>query len=155
MRYPRQVVMSAWLVLPAALLAVLLIGACAGAPEEEPEEKAGRLEQIAGTDRYQVRLTEQAARRLGIQTGSARDVPGTDPGVLERVIPFAAVLYEPSGTAFTYVNPEPLVFVRQPITVKVVRGEEAVLGEGPPPGTAVVTVGAAELSGIETSGFEE
>jgi hypothetical protein len=58
-------------------------------------------------------------------------------------------LYETNGDAFVYTNPEPLTFVRAPISVDYIEGELAVLLDGPPSGTAVVTVGAAELLGAE------
>lgn len=66
-----------------------------------------------------------------------------------RVVPFAAVLYQPSGEASLYVNTAPLLYERQAVTVDYVIGDLAVLSSGPPPGTPVVTVGAPELSGIE------
>jgi hypothetical protein len=49
-----------------------------------------------------------------------------------------------------YTNPEPLVFLRSPITIDYIDGDLAVLSEGPAVGTAVVTLGAAELFGTET-----
>jgi hypothetical protein len=54
-----------------------------------------------------------------------------------------------NGAAWVYTAPEPLVYVRHPIVVDYVEGDRAVLSKGPPPGTAVVTVGVAELYGIE------
>jgi hypothetical protein len=72
------------------------------------------------------------------------------PPVVRRVIPFAAVLYQPTGAAYTYTNPSPLVYRRLPLTVDYVTGDLAVLNDGPPAGTAVVVVGGAELTGIET-----
>ncbi len=66
------------------------------------------------------------------------------------VIPYAAVLYDPQGKTWTYTNPGPLTFVREPITVDRIEGDKAFLSDGPAPGTLVVTVGAAELFGAET-----
>ena len=68
----------------------------------------------------------------------------------QLVIPYAAVLYDLHGETWVYTNPEPLVFVRQPITVDFVDGDRAVLLDGPPAGTAIVTVGAPELFGADT-----
>jgi len=42
------------------------------------------------------------------------------------------------------------VFVRHAITVDRIEADRAVLSAGPPIGTLVVTVGVAELWGIET-----
>jgi hypothetical protein len=80
----------------------------------------------------------------------------TAPPVTPRlVIPAAAVLYEPTGNAYTYTNPAPLTYVRQPLTIAYIVGDSAVLTAGPPAGTVVVVVGGAELSGIETGVGQE
>jgi len=76
--------------------------------------------------------------------------PPPPPGAtVRRVLPFGAVLYAPSGDAFTYVSIEPELFERTPIAVDYVVGDLAVLLIGPPLGTVVVTVGGPELSGAE------
>ena len=54
-----------------------------------------------------------------------------------------------SKTDFTYTNPEPLLFIRAPIKIDYIDGDVAVLDDGPEVGTAVVTVGAAQLYGVE------
>jgi hypothetical protein len=66
-----------------------------------------------------------------------------------KVIPYAAVIYDTEGNTWVYTNPEPLVFVRQPIVVDYFAGDSAVLSEGPESGTAVVIVGGSELLGTE------
>jgi multidrug efflux pump subunit AcrA (membrane-fusion protein) len=71
------------------------------------------------------------------------------------LIPAAAVSYNNDGSAFTYINPEPLAYVQHPITVEAISGDQAVLTAGPAVGTQVVTVGSAELLGVEVSEFEE
>ena len=70
-------------------------------------------------------------------------------GEKRKIIPYAAVLYDAKGNAWVYTNPEPLVFIRQPIQIDTIVGDEVLLVEGPPAGTAVVTVGGAELYGTE------
>ena len=65
------------------------------------------------------------------------------------------MLYDPNGDTWAYTNPEPLVFVRAPITVVTIDGNRAVLSAGPAAGTQVVTVGAAELLGTEYEVGEE
>jgi hypothetical protein len=72
-----------------------------------------------------------------------------DSGKLQKVIPYAAVIYDAAGNSWTYTNPEPLVFVRHPIVIEYIDGDLAALKEGPEVGTAVVTVGAPELMGVE------
>ena len=118
----------------------------AGTTKNEP----AKVEPIEGTDLSRVILTEKAAERLGIETAPIGDAEVVREGSSgNRVIPYGAVLYETNGDAFVYTNPEPLTFVRAPISVDYIEGELAVLLDGPPSGTAVVTVGAAELLGAE------
>ncbi len=70
--------------------------------------------------------------------------------MLRKVVPYAAVLYGVNGETWVYSNLEPLVFVRQPIVIDYIEEDLAILSEGPEVGTAIVTVGAAELFGTET-----
>jgi hypothetical protein len=134
------------------LSASLLLSACAPAEAPEEEIKPVTLEPIAGTDLNRLTLTEKAAERLGLETAPvvARQVDGVD----RLVIPYAALLYDPSGQAWVYVNVEPLVFVRQAITVDSIVGDEVILSEGPEAQANVVTLGATELFGSEEE-FEE
>lgn len=78
------------------------------------------------------------------------ELPRAGSGVRQLVVPYAALIYGLHGETWVYTNPEPLVFVRQPVTIDYIEGGEAVLLEGPPAGTAVATVGVAELYGIDT-----
>jgi hypothetical protein len=71
-------------------------------------------------------------------------------GATRKIVPYDAVLYDLHGETWVYTSPEPLVYVRAPITVDYIEGELAVLSEGPPAGTEVVTAGASELFGAET-----
>lgn len=75
------------------------------------------------------------------------EIAGPDP---VKVVPYAAVIYGVHGETWVYTNPEPLVYVRAPVTVEYIEGDLAVLLEGPPVGTAVVTAGGAELFGAES-----
>ena len=67
----------------------------------------------------------------------------------QKVAPYGAVFYDSKGAAWVYVNTKPLTFERQRIAVERVVGDLAVLSEGPPVGTPIVTVGAALLYGAE------
>ena len=96
-------------------------------------------------------LTEKAAERVGIETALVADAAAVREGSAgTRTVPYAAVLYDAKGNVFVYTNPEGLTYVRAPITVDYIEGDLAVLSDGPSSGTAVVTVGAAELYGAET-----
>ncbi len=56
----------------------------------------------------------------------------------------------PRGQTWVYTSPETDVFVRAPVTlIDIDGGYEALLSDGPPIDTEVVTVGVAELYGSE------
>lgn len=71
-------------------------------------------------------------------------------GAQAKIVPYASVIYGLNGETWVYVNPEPLVYHREPVTVAYIDGDNAVLSEGPAVGTQVVTVGVAELYGADT-----
>lgn len=128
-----------------AVVALAVRAGGSGTEESAAESEPAAIEPIKGSDVKQVTLSADAARRLGIET--ARVSAG-------EVIPAAAVLYDASGTTFTYISPERLVFMRSPITVDRIERDRAFLSKGPPAGTTVVTVGSQELFGAEY-GVEE
>ena len=75
----------------------------------------------------------------------ARDQSG--PSGLQ--IPYGAVLYDPDGKTWAFVNVKGLSFERKSITVANIVGEVASLTQGPAVGAKVVTLGAAQLYGAE------
>ena len=101
-------------------------------------------------------LTAKAAQRIGIETSVVRHAaaPEHTAGSRPEVIPYAAVVYDAEGHAFTYISPRQLTFERTPIRIVRTDGPFAVISKGPPAGTPVVTVGAQELLGVEY-GVEE
>jgi hypothetical protein len=107
------------------------------------------VEPLEGTSLNRVVLTAKAVERLGIKTEKVRDVPVPGSTGPRKVAPYAAVIYDIKGETLVYTQKEPLVFVRHPVTVDRIAGNDAFLLDGPEPGTAVVTVGASELFGIE------
>jgi len=123
----------------ALLIMASLLAACGPKSTSVEKIEPFKLEVIEGSDFQRVILTEKAAQRLDIQTAT---VDG-------NVIPYAAVLYGLNGETWTYTNPEPLVFVREPIVIDHIEGDSVVLSEGLDTGTAVVIIGAAELYGAE------
>lgn len=78
------------------------------------------------------------------------ELPVFGSGTIRKTVPYSAVLYDLSGDTWVYTAPTPLTFVRQPIKVDYIEGDLAILSEGPPAGTPVVTVGLAPLIGVET-----
>ena len=122
----------------------MTIAAC-GSPASKPAaEAAVTVDKIEGSDLKKLTLSEHAAQRLGLTTA---EVTASGP---ETTVPYSAILYDKAGSTWAYTNPEGLVFVRAEVTVDRVAQGVAYLGEGPDPGTKVVTVGAAELWGVET-----
>ena len=136
------------------ILACLLVSACGQAPADTAAEENHNItvEQLEGPDPTRETLTEDAARRLDIQTAAARDAEVN--GAKRTVIPYAAIIYDTDGATWVYLNPAPLTFVRHPITVDDIKGDQAFLSDTLPAGSTVVTVGVAELYGAESE-FEE
>jgi hypothetical protein len=111
---------------------------------------AAAVEAIEGTELHRLTLSEKAAERIGIQTSPVLDqqVGGAD----QKTIPYSAVIYDEHGNTWAYTTKEPLVFVRDQISVDHIAGDTAYLSDGPAAGTEVVTVGSAELVGTERYG---
>jgi len=129
-----------------ALMSLALVGAvlggCNQATTSAPKEEAIHMdEQASGLK--QLTLSAKAAERLGVETAP---VAGSGSALS---VPYAAVIYDAQGDTWSYVNTEPLVFLRSQITVEEIDGSTAVLSAGPEVGTSVVTTGAAELYGAE------
>lgn len=138
------------------LLACLSFTGCKQSLEAAAaDEEAGpaKVEHLKGDEPTRVTLTEEAAKRIDVQTAKVEDM--TMNGTRRLVIPYAAILYDTNGDTWIYTNPEPFVFVRHRIVVDYIEDELAVLSDGPTPGIAVVTVGATELYGAELEFDEE
>jgi hypothetical protein len=138
---------SAWRRAAAVVCAVLVLGGCKTVEEEAPETgvEPAAVEPVKGSGGLsKVALTESAVERLALETV---DVSGGPAGGTQ--IPYSAVMYDASGNTWAYVEVSPRVYLREAITVAEIRGEVASLTAGPPPGTPVVSVGAAELYGAE------
>lgn len=100
----------------------------------------------AGVDLFYRLANSDASLRPG-QRVSVR-VP-LAAGAEHLVVPRGAVLFDALGGTWVYEARAGGVFVRQRVTLIDTIGETAVLGQGPTPGTRVVTTGAAELFGTE------
>jgi hypothetical protein len=133
--------------LVAPVLAGLHLAACQQAAEKKEKVAPAHVEHIEGEEVSRVTLTEKAAERLAVTLDVVRDERVG--GALRKVVPYGAVLYDVNGRTWVYTSPESLVFVRREIVVDHIAGDLAVLTEGPPAGTRVVTLGATELHGAE------
>jgi hypothetical protein len=134
------------LIIALLFIACLQLAGCGQRPAdiEVAEESPAKVEHLKGAEPTRVTLTEDAAKRLDIQTAPAQG----------NAIPYAAVLYDTEGNTWVYISLEALIFVRSPVTVDYIEGDQAFLVKGLPSGSAVVTTGAEELYGSETE-FEE
>jgi hypothetical protein len=127
-----------------ALALGLPLAAC-----KEVEETAStgyepsKLESIGGTDVKRVGFTPEAARRAGLRTAPVRRAGR------HTAVPYPALIYDPEGTTYVFTSPKPLFFVREEVEVDRIEGNVALLSDGPPVGTKVVTVGALEAYGTE------
>jgi hypothetical protein len=130
---------SRWIILTLVSVSLLLSG-CTGKSETSQKVSPFTLEPIEGSEFQRVILTEKAAERLDIQTA---EVSGD-------AIPYAAVIYDTEGNTWVYTNPEPLTFVREPIAIDYIEGDQAILSRQLDSGTKVLTRGVSELYGVET-----
>jgi hypothetical protein len=94
-------------------------------------------------------LNQRAADRVGIKSEPVRQVSTSGTGPQSPAVPVAALVYDSGGDIWVYTVTRPLTYVRQRVALARIEGDLAVLVSGPAPGTAVVTVGAAELLGSE------
>lgn len=128
----------------AGLLLALAVSACGEAPSDEHViDEPVHIEPIDGADVAHVTLTAGAARRLDITTA-----PVEQAGEMTTV-PNGAVIVDEHGGFWVYTNPGEHAFLRASIEIDHEDDELAYLTDGPPVGTRVVTLGAAELYGAE------
>ena len=142
--------LSALLLIAALCLGVAACSRGAESSEEDTGYRDAKVEAVEGSDLSRVTLSKEAAGRLGIHTAVVAKGPD-----VRTNIPYAAVLYDEAGDTWTFTSPAPLTYLRAHIEVDVIQGGRAVLSAGPPVGTTVVTVGAAELLGTELGVGEE
>lgn len=123
------------------LVAVLGLAACGPKVTTSTEKiNPSTLEEIPGSELQKVILTEKAAERIGVET-----VPADD-----TAVPYSAVIYDTEGNTWVYTNPSPLTFVRAPILIDRIEGDQAFLGEDLATDDPIVTVGVIEIYGAET-----
>jgi hypothetical protein len=128
-----------------SVAAAITLGACT---EVETESATGyepaALEPVEGSDDLmRVTFTREGARRAGLRTAEV-----TRSGK-HKVVPYAALLYDPEGKTHVYTSPKPLDYLRAPVEVVRVEDDRVLLSDGPSVGTEVVTVGATEVYGTE------
>lgn len=108
------------------------------------KDAPAQVQPIGESGLSNVILTARAVERLGIATATVSEVKA------QKIVPYGSVLYDVNGGTWVYTNPQPLTYVRHSIAVSNIEGSSAILSQGPPLGTMVVTHGAVELYGTET-----
>lgn len=130
---------------------VCLVGALGvvGCKEVETESAStytpDTLKEVSGSkdDLKRVSFTAEAAKRTGVRTAPVREQGG------RKVVPYDALIYRPDGSTYVYTSPRPLEYVRAEVKVDRIESDRVLVTKGPPAGTHVVTVGAAEVYGSE------
>ena len=132
-----------WVAIAVIAAAGSALTACGGESDSgEAPPPAAVVEEVAGSELPVITLTERAAGRTGLETAEVSSQP-------RRAVPYSALLYDPNGDTWVYVSTEPLTYTRYPVTVDDIDSGVVTLTDGPSPGTEVVTVGVAELWGVE------
>jgi hypothetical protein len=111
--------------------------------EADPADAPATVELDDDGGPARLTLIDEAVQRLGIETAPVEGQGRS------RTVPYAAVVYDAEGGTWTFVQEGPGTYQRAPVTITAVDGDRAVLSDGPEPGAEVVTVGAAELVGVE------
>jgi Cu/Ag efflux pump CusA len=117
--------------------------AASGSEAEDAINAAASVEEAPGGGPSRLTLAEASVERLGVVTGPVTGDPGN------LAIPYSAVVYDAEGGTWTFVEVDTRVYQRAEITISSIEGDQVRLSAGPEPGSAVVTVGAAELVGVE------
>jgi hypothetical protein len=154
----------------AALLGVVVLAGCGTSSSDTGVAVSGRLVGATGKSPGHIILSQVGAQRIGVQTASVKAVPTPPPTVTTTVvsgvkhttttpapkpadssiIPYSALIYDPSGKTFAFTNTAPLTYTEVPVTVDKIVGGQAYLKGGPKAGDKVVSVGAEELYGVQT-----
>ncbi len=124
------------------IFAGFLLSACGGGqiPVTGDKVSPSKLEPIEGSELSRVILTERAVERIGVQTVPTKGL----------VVPYSAVIYDIEGNTWIYTNPAPLTYVRAPIVISRIDGDQVLLSQALESDAPIVTVGVAEIYGAET-----
>ena len=101
-----------WIVV--AMVAGLALSACSkqAAEPDETGHATVKLEAVKGQpDLKRVILSAEAVKRIDVKTVKVRDAQA-EAGATQKVIPYAAVLYDADGKTWAYANPGLRTFLR-------------------------------------------
>ena len=125
------------------IIVALQLTACQEHSSTHQVEHPAEVVRIEGSDLSSVTLTERAIERLDLKTDLVREQGG------KKVVPYSSLIYDPQGQTWVYTSPQRRTFVRHKVDVDHIKGDLAVLNDGPPIGTVVASVAVAELYGAE------
>ena len=140
----------AWIV--ALMCALLVLSGCSKASKEADTYDTATLENVSGSPLKRVTLSNDAVRRIGLETVTVGEQAGSPS---RRTVPYAALLYDPEGTTWVFTRVGENVFLRSRIVIDRIIGDTVIVSEGPASGSIIVTTGAAELYGAESTFGED
>ena len=127
----------------AALAAALALGACSEVESNVRENQPYTVEGPEDAAIKRVKMEDATAALLPVELATVRKRGN------RTVVPHNAVIYNPDGGSFVYTKPRAETYIRAPIEIGRVHGDDATLSKGPPAGTEIVTTGSAELLATE------
>lgn len=132
------------------LVGAMQLAACQQHHATHVADHPATVEAIKELGVNRVTMTEKAIARIDLKTDTVREQPVSRSASPRKVVPHSALIYDPKGQAWVYTSPEPRTFIKHKVDVEYVDGNLAVLNDGPPAGTIVVSTAAAEVYGTDS-----
>ncbi len=123
-----------------------LFGGSGATVEAEPVLAAPTADPTLGTVHLYFELPKTATRRPGEKVTASLELLADEE---VTTVPAAAVVYDAAGGAWVYEKTRPHTFARRRVDVRRTTGATVVLTRSPPVGTEVVSIGVAQLFGVE------
>lgn len=127
----------------AVLASALVLGACSEVESNVRDNQPYTVEGPEDAAIKTVKMDDATAALLPVRLADVRDRGD------RKVVPHSAVIYNPDGESFVYTKPKAETYIRAPIDIVRVHGDDATLSKGPAAGTKIVTTGSAELLATE------
>src|SRR5262245_9674075 len=134
-----------------AALALMIANGTSSSAEDAEADEAVTVTDTPGKDVKTLTFTEDAMKRLGIETSAVKEVMLSRNGVEgeHKAVPLSAVTYDADGNTWVYRNSAPDTFVREPVTVEFMDEENMYISQGPQVGDSIATTGVQEMIGAE------
>jgi len=127
----------------AALATALVLAACSEVESNVRDNQPYTVEGPEDAAIKTVKMDDATAALLPVELAEVRNRGD------RKVVPHNAVIYNPDGGSFVYTKPKAETYIRAPIDIVRVHGDDATLSKGPAAGTKIVTTGSAELLATE------